>query len=273
MKAVYSRWTKPSWNPLKESLNWHSPKASILSWIMSVMKTSEHIKDIDVITDEQWAKILDRLKLPINITTELENIDEKYNWFRALWKIYAYQKQKSQFIHIDRDSRFNLWIPEPFLKADIFAQNPESHDWFLSAYKWEIDHLEENKFKFPKSRWYADYAPCMWVFWWKDIKTIHRYCDEALELVYNNNWNKISNPWSYCIIFEQYMLGCVVERLKKKITYLTEPNIDKDYMERIWYTHIRWDKKNITLEYALDKKVKDLFPLQYSKCQTLLRYT
>ena len=131
MKAVYSRWTKPSWNPLKNSLNWHSPKASLLSWVMSVMKTNEYIKDIDVITDEQWAKILDKLWLPVNITTELESIDEKYNWFRALWKIYAYQKQKGQFIHIDRDSRFNKWIPEQFLNAGIFAQNPESNDWFI----------------------------------------------------------------------------------------------------------------------------------------------
>ena len=52
-KIVYSLWTKPSGNILENAVNWYSPKSQLLCLALTVLKSKEFFKEIELVTDSE----------------------------------------------------------------------------------------------------------------------------------------------------------------------------------------------------------------------------
>lgn len=264
-KAVFSIWTKPdNGDILKSATNWYRPDFMLYSWVLAVNYARKWFDEVELVTDLHGKDILvDRMKLPFtSVRTDLEDLEYDGDFWSA-GKIKAYEIQDKPFIHIDYDCILFKKLPDYALTADLFAQNIEDHGWFESAYRPEYNIVDKWK-KLPPS-WVSDRkneqaASCLGIVGGHDLKTIKQYCKEVWKLLDNKEWDNITNKGSYCIVFEQYLFNAVCNRLNKKITYLSEPAMDKQYLEDIGYCHIWGDKKREDVYRRCIKRVLNEYP-------------
>jgi hypothetical protein len=263
-KVVYSLWTKPSGNILKKATNWHSPKAQLYSLAISVLTSKKQFNEIEFITDDDGARVLQKLHLPINIKSTLNHIPKEEYGFWALGKIEAYKQQDKPFIHMDYDSM--LWKPLPdwVHNSELFVQNTEDKAWFHSAYQPEINHANKVLKQFPVNWNKTKEAYCTGIFGGNNIDFIQYYCEESLKFIRSEQnkrgWNSIQNKGSYCIIFEQYLLACLADEKNINVTFF-DKHLNKQRLADLGYTHIWGAKKSAYLEKQLRDNLKKLDPL------------
>jgi hypothetical protein len=263
-KIVYSLWTKPSGNILQKAVNWYSPKAQLLCLALSVYKSAENFKKVELITDSEGWKIIKQLKLPFtSVKTILDDIPTEDYGFWALGKIYAYKEQDKPFIHLDNDAILWQKLPDWVLNSELFVQNTEDEGWFDSAYMPEINHANKVLNYFPPNWGNVKEAYCTGIFGGTDIEFIQDYCNEALKFIYDKRnkrgWDSIANKGSYCIIFEQYLLACMVYAHNKPVTFF-DRNLDKKKLAELGYTHLWGAKKEKSIENLLLNSLNKNYP-------------
>jgi len=275
-KIVYSLWTKPNKDKgsiLEHAVNWYSPEAHLMCLALSVNKSAEHFKEVELITDSEGWEVIKKLNLPFtSVKTILDSIPEKYYDFWSLGKIYAYQAQNKPFIHLDNDAILWDGLPEWAKKADIFVQNTEDKSWFEDAYMPQVNHANKVLNYFPPNWGISKEAYCLGIFGGTDIETIQEYTKEALLFIthkYNKyGWDGIENKGSYCIIFEQYIMTCIAENRKVDVTYF-DKYLDKQKLESYGYTHIWGAKKEKGITSLLKKSLKKHYPESLTKINQL----
>ena len=218
----------------------------LCSRVIAIEFAKKLFKEVEIITDNKWKEIFDYLWYESKNLLEELDVNE---WFRAAWKLYTYSIQDKPFIHIDSDCFLWKQLPKYILDAELFAQNPETDDWFKSAYQWQIDYMKENKFYLPE--WLLNSsvksASCLWIVWGKDYEFVSEYSKEALRLIKINEDKRknMNDVWLYNVIFEQWLFDVMA---KWKIEYLTSPTINKDILTSMWYQHLWWAKKDKNTE-------------------------
>jgi hypothetical protein len=131
MRAVWSFWSRP--HRLFYNRLWHSERAHLLCWALSVAEAARHVDETCLITEDAGAALLaGGLGLPFtSVSTGLESLNREAadpQWW-VLGKLTAYAAQAAPFIHLDAD--VILWNPPParLRRAPLFAQNPEHFDF------------------------------------------------------------------------------------------------------------------------------------------------
>ncbi|WP_204344520.1 DUF6734 family protein [Psychroserpens algicola] len=263
-KIVYSLWTKPSGNILKNAVNWHSPKAQLACLALSVLTSKAFFSEIELVTDSEGWEVIKQLNLPFtSVKTILDDIPESQYDFWALGKIHAYKAQDKPFVHLDNDAILWKGLPKWALDAPIFVQNTEDKNWFKSAYASEIEHATSILSYFPKNWNKTKEAYCTGIFGGTDLDFIQRYCKEALKFINDKRnadaWKTIENKGSYCIIFEQYILACLIQYYKKDTVFF-DKYLNKKRLRNLGYTHIWGAKNDKNIEAILLKRLKQEDP-------------
>lgn len=263
-KIVYSLWTKPSGNILENAVNWYSPKSQLLCLALTVLKSKEFFKEIELVTDSEGWKIIKKLNLPFtSVKTILDDIPKEQHGFWALGKIYAYKAQKKPFVHLDNDAILWKGLPEWALNSEVFVQNTEDAGWFTDVYMPEVNRANKILKYFPPNWNITKEAFCTGIFGGCDIDFIHEYCDEALRFINDkknkSGWESITNKASYCIIFEQYILACIAQNKKANVTFF-DKHLIKENLENLGYTHIWGAKKEAGIEKILEDSLKKHYP-------------
>lgn len=263
-KIVYSLWTKPSGNILENAVNWYSPKAQLLCLALSVSKSKEHFKEVELVTDSEGWEIIKKLDLPFtSVRTILDDIPEDKYGFWALGKIYAYKAQDKPFVHLDNDAILWDGLPDWAQKSDVFVQNTEDEGWFTDVYMPEVNHANKILKYFPPNWNITKEAFCTGIFGGCDIGFIQDYCNEAIKFLNDSRnekgWKSVSNKGSYCIVFEQYILACMADVHKKNVTFF-DKHLNKQNLEKLGYTHIWGAKKEQAIEKILEESLKKTYP-------------
>ncbi len=263
-KIVYSLWTKPSGNILENAVNWYSPKAQLLCLALSVSKSKEHFKEVELVTDSEGWEIIKKLDLPFtSVRTILDDIPEDKYGFWALGKIYAYKAQDKPFVHLDNDAILWDGLPDWAQKSDVFVQNTEDAGWFTDVYMPEVNHANKILKYFPPNWNITKEAFCTGIFGGCDIGFIQDYCNEAIKFLNDSRnekgWKSVSNKGSYCIVFEQYILACMADVHKKNVTFF-DKHLNKQNLEKLGYTHIWGAKKEQAIEKILEESLKKTYP-------------
>lgn len=263
-KIVYSLWTKPSGNILENAVNWYSPKSQLLCLALTVLKSKEFFKEIELVTDSEGWKIIKKLNLPFtSFKTILDDIPKEQHGFWALGKIYAYKAQKKPFVHLDNDAILWKGLPEWALNSEVFVQNTEDAGWFTDVYMPEVNRANKILKYFPPNWNITKEAFCTGIFGGTNIEFIQEYCNEALRFINDkknkSGWESITNKGSYCIIFEQYILACIAQNKKANVTFF-DKHLIKENLENLGYTHIWGAKKEAGIEKILEDSLKKHYP-------------
>ena len=263
-KIVYSLWTKPSGNILENAVNWYSPKSQLLCLALTVLKSKEFFKEIELVTDSEGWEIIKKLNLPFtSVKTILDDIPKEQHGFWALGKIYAYKAQDKPFVHLDNDAILWKGIPDWALNSEVFVQNTEDEKWFEDVYMPEVNHAKKILKYFPPNWNITKEAFCTGIFGGTNIEFIQEYCNEALRFINDkknkSGWESITNKGSYCIIFEQYILACIAQNKKANVTFF-DKHLIKENLENLGYTHIWGAKKEAGIEKILEDSLKKHYP-------------
>ena len=263
-KIVYSLWTKPSGNILENAVNWYSPKSQLLCLALTVLKSKEFFKEIELVTDSEGWEIIKKLNLPFtSVKTILDDIPKEQHGFWALGKIYAYKAQDKPFVHLDNDAILWKGLPDWALNSEVFVQNTEDEKWFEDVYMPEVNHANQTLKYFPPNWNITKEAFCTGIFGGTNIEFIQEYCNEALRFINDkknkSGWNSITNKGSYCIIFEQYILACIAQNKGVDVTFF-DKHLNKENLEALGYTHIWGAKKEAGIEKILEDSLKKHYP-------------
>ena len=263
-KIVYSLWTKPSGNILENTVNWYSPKSQLLCLALTVLKSKEFFKEIELVTDSEGWEIIKKLNLPFtSVKTILDDIPKEQHGFWALGKIYAYKAQDKPFVHLDNDAILWKGLPDWALNSEVFVQNTEDEKWFEDVYMPEVNHANQTLKYFPPNWNITKEAFCTGIFGGTNIEFIQEYCNEALRFINDkknkSGWESITNKGSYCIIFEQYILACIAQNKKANVTFF-DKHLIKENLENLGYTHIWGAKKEAGIEKILEDSLKKHYP-------------
>lgn len=263
-KIVYSLWTKPSGNILENAVNWYSPKSQLLCLALTVLKSKEFFKEIELVTDSEGWEIIKKLNLPFtSVKTILDDIPKEQHGFWALGKIYAYKAQDKPFVHLDNDAILWKGLPDWALNSEVFVQNTEDEKWFEDVYMPEVNHANQTLKYFPPNWNITKEAFCTGIFGGTNIEFIQEYCNEALRFINDkknkSGWNSITNKGSYCIIFEQYILACIAQNKGVDVTFF-DKHLNKENIEALGYTHIWGAKKEAGIEKILEDSLKKHYP-------------
>ena len=263
-KIVYSLWTKPSGNILENAVNWYSPKSQLLCLALTVLKSKEFFKEIELVTDSEGWEIIKKLNLPFtSVKTILDDIPKEQHGFWALGKIYAYKAQDKPFVHLDNDAILWKGLPDWALNSEVFVQNTEDEKWFEDVYMPVVNHANQTLKYFPPNWNITKEAFCTGIFGGTNIEFIQEYCNEALRFINDkknkSGWNSITNKGSYCIIFEQYILACIAQNKGVDVTFF-DKHLNKENLEALGYTHIWGAKKEAGIEKILEDCLKKHYP-------------
>jgi hypothetical protein len=126
MRVVYSHWSAPRFMSVDHRV--------ILA--VSVLLARQHYDQIEMVTDDQGARLFERMQLPFtSVRTDLEGFDVTPKAWAA-GKMKAYSIQQEPFIHIDQDVFLFKALPEHVVAAPVFAQSFEPrplYDWSLDV--------------------------------------------------------------------------------------------------------------------------------------------
>lgn len=130
MKAVYSHWSAPRFMSLDHRI--------ILA--VSVLLASQHYGRIEMVTDNQGARLFERMQLPFTtVRTDLEGFDvHPLAW--AAGKMKAYSIQDEPFVHLDQDVFLFKALPERVTQAPIFAQSFEARPLYTASLQRTPEH-------------------------------------------------------------------------------------------------------------------------------------
>ena len=251
MKAVFSYYntTGNILNP-RHYLN---AEFFLLSWVLSTNLAKQQFNEVELVTDSESAKFFEKLKLPVSIKTDLDNLNyNKIHW--ALGKIKAYEIQDKPFIHIDDDIFLFSNLEDRIKNASIAFQNKEGDEWFDNCYRERLNRLKETT--------YPNYAVNMGLYLCNDLEFNKEYCKQSFEFVNKHNELIIESPDAgyYSMIFEQFIAAKVIEQMKIKPEYISLNHIKEEYYQQK-YVHIWGSKKD---EWWFNK-VKERVQLHYPK--------
>lgn len=293
MRAVWSFWSRP--HSLFHHRVWHSERAHLLCWVLSVARAAAHFRETCLVTDVAGARLLvDELGLPFTtVRDDLERLNRAGadpQWW-VLGKLAAYAAQTDPFLHLDAD--VILWKPLPsrLTEAPVIAQNPEHFDLgdqtlyradqFIRGVADCGGWLPEEWRSYAARRRTA--ALCCGILGGTDIDFLQRYARRATGIILDPRnapaWERIGIRDN--ILVEQYFLGACLEAeavrggsgMGRRVGYLFPSSahaFDQRKAEEMGYTHLIGDAKaDPDIAARLDRRVRAEHPALYERCVRL----
>lgn len=295
MRAVWSFWSRP--HSLFYHRFWHSERAHLLCWVLSVAQAAAHFRETCLVTDSAGARLLvDELGLPFTtVSDDLERLNQTGadpQWW-VLGKLAAYAAQPEPFLHLDAD--VILWKPLParLAGAAVIAQNPEHFD-LTDQTLYRADQfirgiadcggwLPDEWQSYAARRRTA--ALCCGILGGTDIDFLHRYARRATGIILHPRnataWERIGIRDN--ILIEQYFLAACLEAeaIRKgpdaagRVGYLFPSSAQAfapQAAERVGYTHLIGDAKaDPEIAARLEGRVRADHPALYERCMRLCR--
>jgi hypothetical protein len=284
MRAIWSFWSRP--HDLFYHRYWHSERAHLSSWALSVGEASRHYAETGLVADEAGATLLvDRLRLPFRrVDTRLETLNRDGadpQWW-VLGKLLAYAAQSEPFVHLDAD--VVLWKPLPprLGAAAVLAQNPE-HFEFSDQTLYRADGfmraMSELKGWLPEEwRLYAgrrrNSALCCGILGGADTAFLRRYARLGVEIIRHPRnaavWERLGVRDN--ILVEQYFLAACLEASppagEARFLFPSSAHaFDPSEAEKAGYTHLIGDAKaDPTIAARLEARLRADHPALYERC-------
>lgn len=285
MRAVWSFWSRP--HALYYHRFWHSERAHLLCWVLSVAQAARHFRETCLVTDTAGARLLvDGLGLPFtSVSDGLEQLNRTGadpQWW-VLGKLAAYAAQRGPFLHLDAD--VILWKPLParLATAPVFAQNPEHFDLedqslyradqFARVVTASGGWLPEAWRAYAARRRTA--ALCCGILGGTDVAFLRRYARLATAIITHPRnapaWERIGIRDN--ILVEQYFLAACLEAHGAGaggIGYLFPSSrhaFDPLAAAETGYTHLIGDAKaDPGIAARLERRVRAEHPALYERC-------
>ena len=274
-KIVYSLWAEPSGDLLKNARNWNAPQDQLNCLSLSVKKSSEHFSEVELITDTEGWGVIKKLNLPFtSVKTILDKIPKYQHEFWALGKIYAYKEQDKPFIHLDNDAILWKGLPDFAKNAGVFVQHEEpgnDPNWG-HVYQESIDYTLKVMNYLPPKWGEVKTAYNTGIFGGIDIDFIQEYCYESLKFVNDElneyGWSTITNKGMYCVLFEQYLLACMIEHRNKEVVFF-DRFLNDEVLTGYGFTHLWGSKKDPRISGILENSIKNHYPEGFDKVKSL----
>jgi hypothetical protein len=288
MRAVWSFWSRP--HRLFYNRVWHSERAHLLCWALSVAEAARHFEETCLVTDDAGAALLvEGLGLPFtSVTTSLESLNREAadpQWW-VLGKLTAYAAQTAPFLHLDAD--VILWNQPPvrLRGARLFAQNPEHFDFedqslyrpddFMAAIEALDGWLPGEWRRYAGRR--RNGAVCCGILGGADTDFIGGYARLAIDIIRHPRnhavWERIGVRDN--ILVEQYFLAACLEAAAEDASQAVRPAylfassvdaFDPAQAEQVGYTHLIGDAKaDPAIAERLEARVKATHPGLYARC-------
>jgi hypothetical protein len=148
-KAVYSLWTGGS-----PGFGFNDEKEFARFFSLSVIMSNKHFDEVELVTDERGAELVDRYGIPVSVRTGLDELMEgvhENHW--SMCKIHACAMQEGPFMHVDNDVIWFKPPPERILGAPASFQQLETGLRFERYYR----DLSEQAMSWPdKPEWFVE---------------------------------------------------------------------------------------------------------------------
>lgn len=293
MRAVWSFWSRP--HSLFYHGFWHSERAHLLCWVLSVTRAAAHFPQTCLVTDTAGARLLvDELGLPFTtVSDELERLNRTGadpQWW-VLGKLAAYAAQSEPFLHLDAD--VILWKPLPshLASAPVVAQNPEHFDLedqtlyradqFIRTIAECGGWLPDEWHSYAVRRRTA--ALCCGILGGTDVDFLGHYARRATEIIMHprnaSAWERIGIRDN--ILVEQYFLAACLDAeasrggrgMADRVGYLFPSSshaFDPLAAEEAGYTHLIGDAKaDPGIAERLEQRIRAEHPVLHERCMRL----
>jgi hypothetical protein len=274
-KAVFSYYNKAGVSNTSGFLTFQDMLASTC---LAVLTAKKHFPKVTFVTHDFGLRVFrDILKLPVDFTTELNQMDGVSDFWWAYGKVIAYSSQNEPFVHIDNDAYLFSGLPKRMLEAELVFQSKEFMDK-------------------PGYGWYNILKPC-----WREAVVKPKQIVNITDYAYNcgiaggNNFEffkehqkcsaeYIFSPENQDLLFkkykdilihqnlfhEQYFIASLVKakKLRNKVEVLSD-NIEDINKCGVSYCHLwglsKRHEKNI---FKLYNRLNKDFPEFYNKVKT-----
>lgn len=239
MKIIQSYWSKPYDKMIGSCIGgWFNKTFHYMSCAFSCLKAAEFYP-VELITDKKGKKILiDDIGLPYTSCDDsLDIIDYPIDLW-AVGKLFAYNFQNEPFIHMDND--IYIWKPFPteMINSPLISQSlEESYDFYKEIYTNILKYFEYIPsqildYRKKDTKFNAVNAGLLGG---NNIQFIKEYVKEALCFIERNlnSLNKLKDPGSFNLIFEQYLFYCMAQNKKETIYYYLPEKMDSRFKELV----------------------------------------
>ena len=235
MRIIQTLWLDPNEDPIAQSCGWLSPEYDWISWSLCMQQLRQFNSDVELYANDSAAAFLnDDLRLyysQVHILPKHANLS-KFTW--ALAKILTYSIQETPFLHVDGD----VFLQRPFdtalLQAEIIAQNIEhdsteylnNYDLLCSTNNNSLDFLYLSDLSSVK-------AYNAGIIGGSDINFFKAFSDLAMHFVEKTSDGaaNVLSSTSYCMLFEQWMFGLMVNYQNKQVSVLyPEGTLNSSYV-------------------------------------------
>jgi len=246
MKIIQSYWSKP-YNRASNGFygGWYSKTFHYMSCALSCLKLSEFYT-VELITDKRGKRLLvEEMGLPYkSVYDDLEYIDYPEDLW-AVGKIVAYAKQNESFIHVDNDIFIWNSFSNDLVNSDLIAQSEEeNHEYYEKFYDdiskffdYIPQQILEHRENYSQQKNFSVNAG---ILGGNNVDFIKEYTNEAFIFIEKNlkNLNKLPDPSSFNLLFEQYLFYCIAQTNKEEIGYYFDTKMDSRYKELLSFWNV-----------------------------------
>jgi len=237
---VQSLWSKPLFKRNSSSINdrysggWLHNRYHYLSWTLSCLLFRRYYDEVHLITDQKGKEeLIDHLALPY---TKVEScLDKLQKYPPELWavgKIFAYQRQKEPFLHVDGDVFIWRKFPAEFESAALFVQSREIGFKHYGAVLNNVHrHFDYIPPVFARHRGEAIQSVNAGIIGGTNVPFFQHYASEALTFIERNRecLHKV-NMGLFNQIYEQYLFTCLAAERGIDIQYYL-PEMDEEFTQ------------------------------------------
>ena len=275
-KAIFSYFNP---NGISNTSGFNSFKDMCASMVLAVLTAKKHFQRVELITNDFGKSIfIDKLRLPIQYSLKLNEMDKVSSYFWAYGKILATSSQNEPFIHIDNDAFLFTGLPKRMSEADLIFQSKEPMDKpGYGFYDILRPCFREAKVKPKEIVPITDYAYNCGICGGNNFNffKLHQKCSSEYIFAPENQdlfFKKYKDILIHQNLFhEQYFLASLIKanKLRDKVELFAD-DINDINKNGVSYCHL-WglSKRNETMIKKMYQRLNKDFPEFYSRVKNL----
>lgn len=275
-KAIFSYFNQKG---IKNTSGFSTFRDMVGSTCLAVLTAKKNFKKIEFITNDFGKKLfIDKLQLPVESNTLLNQMKDVSSYWWAYGKVLAYASQNEPFVHIDNDCYMFSGLPERMKKAGLVFQSKEFFD--KPGYGWYTQLkpcFNEQPVKPKGIIELKDYAYNCGIAGGNNYEFFkeHERCSREYIFAPENQelfFKKYGEILIHQNLFhEQYFIASLIKakKLRKTVQVLAD-NVDDINRNGVSFTHL-WGlskQKNWIINKMWTRFQKD-YPVFYQKVQDL----
>lgn len=272
-KAVFS-YLNPQ-NSYKNASGFNNFRDYLMTQSISVLYAQKHFEKVEIISDDWGVNILkNKVGLPVDFSTDANNIKGVSPFFWAYGKLYAYSLQEEPFIHIDNDAIIMAKLPDRILNAGLCFQSNEYFDrpgygWYNELMKsWQRCPVKP---EIIKNNLVSDYAYNCGIAGGNDLEHFQEWINTSKEYIFaSKNQQVFFDIFKHLLIHqnlfhEQFFNSCIIKaHNKRKNVEVLGINVEDIKTNGIKFVHL-WglSKRDTKLMQKVYIRMKTEFPEIY----------